>query len=601
VFTDADHTKLNGIESGATANQTDEEIQDIVGAMVTGNTESGITVTYQDSDGTIDFSVASQTDNNFTNADHSKLDGIEAGADVTDATNVTAAGALMDSEVTNLAQVKAFSSSDYATAAQGTKADTAHGWGNHASAGYLTSHQDISGKLNTSGGTLTGDLTCNESLKVLGGAGATIGGSTFNNGWLQVGTSSAGIAFDNNEMYVAGQFFIGALSGGSIQFSSQPKFAAGINFGDSSPTLDENGVVLRLQTTSGYLDLGAANSTYCHLQTDRGKFYFNKPLTVDGGVVSSYDENLKLQRNNSTDDQIEIQDGDIVCTTDLFDVRSSISLKQDNSTATRYVHLPRGGGITFYGDSSAHHGMFSRSPANSATDDILISSYGGIHLDLDSNNNNTSAASFTIGRHNGAGSQVMVDGEKMNLTMFGVSTSDDAGANIICRGSNAATSGYQPQNWHLVFQNAGGTAKGRITSSSYSTQFTTTSDYRLKEDVKEIADATDKLKLLKPCNFKWTEGEERSDGFIAHELQEVIPEAVTGVKDEMMEEDYEVSKEEVDEEGNVIKEAVWGKRDVPCYQGIDQAKVVPILVKAVQDLLATVEAQEARIVALENK
>ena len=75
-----DKTKLNGIESNATADQTNEEIQDIVGAMVSGNTESGITVTYQDSDGTLDFSVASQTDNNFTNADHTKLDGIEASA-----------------------------------------------------------------------------------------------------------------------------------------------------------------------------------------------------------------------------------------------------------------------------------------------------------------------------------------------------------------------------------------------------------------------------------------------------------------------------------------------------------------------------------------
>tara|TARA_R100001224_G_scaffold20420_2_gene10199 strand:+ start:6506 stop:9517 length:3012 start_codon:yes stop_codon:yes gene_type:complete len=76
----ADGTKLDGIETAATADQTDEEIQDIVGGMLSGNTESGITVTYQDSDGTIDFSVASQTDQNFTNADHSKLDGIEAGA-----------------------------------------------------------------------------------------------------------------------------------------------------------------------------------------------------------------------------------------------------------------------------------------------------------------------------------------------------------------------------------------------------------------------------------------------------------------------------------------------------------------------------------------
>ena len=61
----------------------------------------------------------------FVNGDKTKLNGIEAGADVTDAANVTAAGALMDSEVTNLAAVKAFDPTDYATAAQGSLADTA--------------------------------------------------------------------------------------------------------------------------------------------------------------------------------------------------------------------------------------------------------------------------------------------------------------------------------------------------------------------------------------------------------------------------------------------------------------------------------------------
>ena len=107
-----DGTKLDGIESGATADQTDVEIR---------------------------AAVESASDSNvFTNADHSKLDAIEALADVTDATNVTAAGALMDSEVTNLAQVKAFASSDYATAAQGTTANAA---------------------LPKAGGTMTGALT----------------------------------------------------------------------------------------------------------------------------------------------------------------------------------------------------------------------------------------------------------------------------------------------------------------------------------------------------------------------------------------------------------------------------------------------------------
>jgi len=67
--------------------------------------------------------VSGNVDGRDVSADGTKLDGIEAGADVTDTANVTAAGALMESEVTNLAQVKAFDSSDYATAAQGVKAD----------------------------------------------------------------------------------------------------------------------------------------------------------------------------------------------------------------------------------------------------------------------------------------------------------------------------------------------------------------------------------------------------------------------------------------------------------------------------------------------
>ena len=67
--------------------------------MFSGNTETGIAATYEDGDGTIDLVVASQTDENFTTADHSKLDGIEASADVTDATNVNAAGAVMEADV----------------------------------------------------------------------------------------------------------------------------------------------------------------------------------------------------------------------------------------------------------------------------------------------------------------------------------------------------------------------------------------------------------------------------------------------------------------------------------------------------------------------
>lgn len=132
TFTDADHSKLNGIEASATADQTAAEIRTL---------------------------VESASDSNvFTDADHSKLNGIEASADVTDATNVTAAGALMDSEVTNLAQVKAFDSSDYATAAQGTTADAALPKSGGAMTGALSSNSNITTSGNLGVGSATGTI-----------------------------------------------------------------------------------------------------------------------------------------------------------------------------------------------------------------------------------------------------------------------------------------------------------------------------------------------------------------------------------------------------------------------------------------------------------
>lgn len=99
------------------------------------------------------FDVDNHTDGTtnkvYTATEQTKLAGIETGADVTDATNVAAAGALMDSEVTNLAQVKAFDSSDYATAAQGALADTAEQAANKDAVGGYAG-LDGSGKINPS-------------------------------------------------------------------------------------------------------------------------------------------------------------------------------------------------------------------------------------------------------------------------------------------------------------------------------------------------------------------------------------------------------------------------------------------------------------------
>ena len=158
---------------------------------------------------------------------------------------------------------------------------------------------------------------------------------------------------------------------------------------------------------------------------------------------------------------------------------------------------------------------------------------------------------------------------------------------------------------------------GKISTSGSSTNYATSSDYRLKEDWQPMSGASDRLMQLNPVNFAWKADGSRVDGFLAHEAQEVVPEAVSGEKDAMTTEEYEVSPavyedvvipavdEVLDEDGiviteaqeerteqNLVSEAVMGEREVEDYQGIDQSKLVPLLTAALQEALARIEALE---------
>jgi hypothetical protein len=124
----------------------------------------------------------------------------------------------------------------------------------------------------------------------------------------------------------------------------------------------------------------------------------------------------------------------------------------------------------------------------------------------------------------------------------------------------------------VLFTSDNGTGAGAISHINASTvAYNTSSDYRLKQNVTYDFDATTRLKQLQPARFSWNHDDTNTlvDGFLAHEVQSVVPEAITGNKDA------------VDADGN------------PVYQGIDQSKLVPLLVKTIQEL-------EARITALEN-
>jgi hypothetical protein len=148
----------------------------------------------------------------------------------------------------------------------------------------------------------------------------------------------------------------------------------------------------------------------------------------------------------------------------------------------------------------------------------------------------------------------------------------------------------------LEFRETGG-LRGSITYSSGGTSYNVTSDYRVKENVVEITDGIERLKQLKPSRFNFiTNTEKVVDGFIAHEVQDVIPEAVTGEKDAT--EEYEVTPAEYDDYGNLVAEAVMGTRDA--YQQIDQAKIVPLLTAALQEAIAKIETLEAKVEALEG-
>ena len=114
-----------------------------------------------------------------------------------------------------------------------------------------------------------------------------------------------------------------------------------------------------------------------------------------------------------------------------------------------------------------------------------------------------------------------------------------------------------------------GSVVGYIQTSTSSTSYVTSSDYRLKEDIAPMTGALVKVSALKPCTYKWKLDGSDGQGFIAHELQEIVPDCVTGEKDA------------VDEDGK------------PQYQGIDTSFLVATLVAAIQELKAEVDALKA--------
>ena len=271
-----DGAKLDGIEAGATADQTASEIR----ALVESATDSNV----------------------FTDADHTKLNGIEASADVTDVTNVTAAGALMDSEVTNLAQVKAFDSSDYATAAQGTTADAALPRTGGAMTGAITTNSTFDGRDVGVDGTKLDGIEASADVTDAGNVNPLV------DSHLNVSTASANEAL----LWTGSDYSWGAAGISNVVEDTTPQLGGDLQsnghdvvFADNDKAIFGAGSDLQIYhngTKSIVSDVGTgvlrlAGTDFDIMNSAQTKHYM---LATDGGAVTLYYDNAAKLATTAT-------------------------------------------------------------------------------------------------------------------------------------------------------------------------------------------------------------------------------------------------------------------------------------------------------------
>jgi hypothetical protein len=243
--------------------------------------------------------------------------------------------------------------------------------------------------------------------------------------------------------------------------------------------------------------------------------------------------------------------------------------------------------------------------------------YGDIYVNNDALNIETSndpirLSSISYTRFDVSGYEKMRLDSSNNL-LIGRTSAGSTGNGHTIRGGDSAifsrdASGETVQvcrrndQGDLIQFRRGGNVCGEIVNTGGgSVAYNTSSDYRLKENIVDLTGASARVNQLdvKRFNFIADGTDTVVDGFLAHEVADVVPEAVTGAKDAMRDEEYEVTPAVLDDDGNVTTEAVMGTRSVPKYQGIDQSKLVPLLTAALQEALTEIASLKTRVEALE--
>ena len=236
--------------------------------------------------------------------------------------------------------------------------------------------------------------------------------------------------------------------------------------------------------------------------------------------------------------------------------------------------------LALFGATGTGAGFIEFNDTSGNADSVIFADNG--HLIINADYDNTAASSTIRFRIDGSSEKMRLDsnGSLLLGTTDEIIWTDASGEGIVlyrgeafqvARNSDSCVQlNRQGTDGQIQAFAKSGTQVGNISVTGSATAFNTSSDHRLKENVTADWDATTRLKQLNPVRFNFISNADTTvDGFLAHEVQSVVPEAIIGTHNE------------VDADGN------------PVYQGIDQSKLVPLLVKTIQEL-------EARITALEN-
>jgi hypothetical protein len=269
----------------------------------------------------------------------------------------------------------------------------------------------------------------------------------------------------------------------------------------------------------------------------------------------------------------------------------SVTLQEPTTASNVTLNLPAADGTVVYENASGNVGIGTGSPQvqlqvnASGTNSLLklsgSSSGSGINDGLDVGINTLDAILWN--REAGSIQFATSNTERARI---------DSSGNLLVGCTAAPSASVTGANWNTTFKqwsnSVAGTATsthwgfinpngtvGSIQTTNSSTSYNTSSDYRLKENIAPMTGALSKVVALKPCTYQWKVDGSDGEGFIAHELAEVVPQCVTGEKDA------------VDAEGN------------PVYQGIDTSFLVATLTAGLQEAVAMIEELKAKVAALE--